>query len=871
VLVQDPYGNTVTGDSSSVTIASGTTAFTGDSTLTASASSGVVTFGNLKPTTVGSANTLTASDGSLTGATSSEFVVLAGLPDHFAISTISSPQTAGAAITGITLTAQNANNSTMTTFVGTVTYGGSAGITGTSGSFVNGVLSGVSVTPIVAGSGKTFTVTVGAVTSTSTFDVNPGALDHLMISTIPSQTAGTAITGITLTALDAHNNTLSSGPNAFTGTVAFSGTAGITGTSASFTAGVLSGVSVTPSVAGSGKTFIVTDAVSGKTGSSTFDVSPGELDHFAIVGIASPETAGTAITNITLTAQDANHNTVQSFTGTVTYSGTALITGTSAAFVSGVLANVSVTPTLAGSGLNFIVTDSISGKTGTSTFDINPGALDHFTISSIASPQTAGTAITGITLTARDANANTLSTGPNTFSGTVAYSGTAGITGTSAGFTAGVLSGDSVTPTVAGSAKTFIVTSSAKLGTSTFDVSPAAVSAASSTVVASPGAVVANGTSISTITVTVRDAYNNGIAGNTVTLASNRGSADTISAASGTSSAAGVVTFTAKSTKLGSSVFSATDVTDSNLAITQTATVDWLVNLATATGVFVYNTVAGGNGTLATNAWSALGAYSSVSGNPWSDLTDGSTSNSWIQNWGVTDGGNSGFYMTLPAAVVMQGIRFSVADIPGRSPKTMTIEGSFATGTDLLVGANWTPLYSGTAGLDTTPAFSAGNKVSFANNAAYTSYRVLFPTTIGHREVQVSDVVAYGTESVVSNPYDTWKAGPFAHAFTDTDPTHDPLGDGMTNFQKFAFGLDPTSASSISPVSSLIGAEFTYTRYATSGLEYTVECSTDLSVWAPAITTELIGETNASGVQTVTVTVSDQPLNGKLFVRVKAQ
>ena len=120
-----------------------------------------------------------------------------------------------------------------------------------------------------------------------------------------------------------------------------------------------------------------------------------------------------------------------------------------------------------------------------------------------------------------------------------------------------------------------------------------------------------------------------------------------------------------------------------------------------------------------------------------------------------------------------------------------------------------------------------------------------------------------------SSPYDTWKAG-FAN-FTDTDPTHDPLGDGLTNFQKFAFGLDPTSASSINPVTPLIGNQFTYTRYAASGLAYTVESSTDLAEWAPAITTELIGDANASGVQTVTVTVSDSPVNGKLFVRVHAE
>jgi len=46
--------------------------------------------------------------------------------------------------------------------------------------------------------------------------------------------------------------------------------------------------------------------------------------------------------------------------------------------VSGVLANVSVTPTLSGSGLDFIVTDSISGKTGTHTSH-EPNSYRDFT------------------------------------------------------------------------------------------------------------------------------------------------------------------------------------------------------------------------------------------------------------------------------------------------------------------------------------------------------------------------------------------------------------------------------------------------------------------------------------------------------------
>jgi hypothetical protein len=97
---------------------------------------------------------------------------VAGALDHFAISTISSPQTVGTPISGVTLTAQDANNHTLGTFTGTVTFGGTAGISGISGSFTAGQLTAVSVTPMTAGSGKTFTVSASGKSGSATFDVN---------------------------------------------------------------------------------------------------------------------------------------------------------------------------------------------------------------------------------------------------------------------------------------------------------------------------------------------------------------------------------------------------------------------------------------------------------------------------------------------------------------------------------------------------------------------------------------------------------------------------------------------------------------------------------------------------------------------------
>ena len=103
------------------------------------------------------------------------------------------------------------------------------------------------------------------------------------------------------------------------------------------------------------------------------------------------------------------------------------------------------------------------------------------------------------------------------------------------------------------------------------------VDAGTSTVTVSPASIPADGATAATVTVTLKDADGNRVPGKTVTLASSRGTADVISAASGPSSAAGVVTFAVKSSTEGSAVFSATDATDGNRALAQTAAVTVLV------------------------------------------------------------------------------------------------------------------------------------------------------------------------------------------------------------------------------------------------------------------------------------------------------
>jgi len=207
------------------------------------------------------------------------------------------------------------------------------------------------------------------------------------------------------------------------------------------------------------------------------------------------------------------------------------------------------------------------------------GALHHFVFGTISSPQTAGTAFS-ITVTAKDKAGNTV-TG---FTGTVDLTETGGGAGgtvspaTTGSFTSGTITLNA-TLTKAGTLVTITATDHAgtKTGTSnTFTVNSGAVTAAQSTVSASPTSVPRDGTTNSTITVTLKDANGNVVSGKTVTLAQaltgGGTSHSTISAASGASDSNGVVTFTVHSLVAESVTYTATNTTDS-ITITQTAEV----------------------------------------------------------------------------------------------------------------------------------------------------------------------------------------------------------------------------------------------------------------------------------------------------------
>ena len=170
-------------------------------------------------------------------------------------------------------------------------------------------------------------------------------------------------------------------------------------------------------------------------------------------------------------------------------------------------------------------------------------------------------------------------------------------------------------------------------------------------------------------------------------------------------------------------------------------------------------------------------------------------------------------------------------------------------------------------------AASTAQSIDYLEDAYWNgSLTSLLHGSNGISALTFADVAIEATPS--SDPFTAWITGSgftFA-AGADKSATGDPDHDGMGNFDEFAFGLDPASGASANPIhSNLSGTQFSYTKRATSGLTYTVEYSTNLSAWNPATYTEAIGSADSNGVQIVTVTVTNPPAGGKLFVRVQAQ
>lgn len=146
---------------------------------------------------------------------------------------------------------------------------------------------------------------------------------------------------------------------------------------------------------------------------------------------------------------------------------------------------------------------------------------------------------------------------------------------------------------------------------------------------------------------------------------------------------------------------------------------------------------------------------------------------------------------------------------------------------------------------------------------------------VGTNTWTFSEVSGVLTVTSAAGDYTTWLSGFSFPAGADTSPTGDPDGDGVNNQAEYAFGLNPTSGASVSPITAPLSqatGTFKYTRRASSGLTYKILTSTTLGSWTQDTgAVQTAGPTDASGNQEVTVTLTGAPLSAsKLFIRVSA-
>lgn len=120
--------------------------------------------------------------------------------------------------------------------------------------------------------------------------------------------------------------------------------------------------------------------------------------------------------------------------------------------------------------------------------------------------------------------------------------------------------------------------------------------------------------------------------------------------------------------------------------------------------------------------------------------------------------------------------------------------------------------------------------------------------------------------------YEQWATANGVTGAADADDD----GDGMTNFQEYAFGLNPVNAGSVNPIAVPFNASegtFSYTRRAgAADVSYSIEYSTDLTTWTTDTGAVQQAGTPSGEVETVAVTLSSSLLtNTRLFIRVVAQ
>lgn len=436
----------------------------------------------------------------------------------------------GVEASAITLTLKDANNNAVSgqnvsftsslsgTTVGSVTDNGD----GTYTAQLTGVTAGTAAISANIG-GSAFAV--AAVNVTLTADSSNLSAASSTITAAPATIVanGTAASTVTLSLKDANNNAVSGQTVTFTSSLTNSSvgrvtdngdgtyTAQLTGITAG-TANVTANIGGNPFGAAAANVTLTADSSNLSTTNSSLAATPATI-------VADGTTAST----VTLSIKDANNNAVsgQAVTFTSSLGGSSIGSvrdngdGTYSAPLTGITAGTAtITATVNGTSFGVssatvtLTADSSNLSTATSTLAAAPATI-------VAN----GTAASTITLTLKDANDNLVSGQAVTFNsnlgggsfGAVQDHGDGTYSATFSGITAGAAS---ITANVGGTP--FGVSAA----TVTLTADSSNLSTSSSALAASPTSIVADGAAASTITLSLKDANNNAVSGQTVTFSS---------------------------------------------------------------------------------------------------------------------------------------------------------------------------------------------------------------------------------------------------------------------------------------------------------------------------------------------------------------
>ena len=358
VAVEDAYGNAITADTSSVTLAITSGTGTSGATLSCTtnplaASSGVAGFAGCKIDKAGTGYTLTATDGSLTAATSNSFTITVGSAAKLAFTQQPSGSTGGVAFgTQPTVAVEDAAGNVITTNSSSVTLAITGG-TGTSGATLSCTTNPLAASSGVAGfagckidkagTGYTLTATDGSLTAatSNSFTITVGSAAKLAFTQQPSGSTGGVAFGTqpTVAVEDAAGNVITT--NSSSVTLAITSGTGTSGATLSCTTNPLAASSGVAGFAGckidkagTGYTLTATDGSLTAATSNSFTITVGSAAKLAFTQQPSGSTGGVAFgTQPTVAVEDAAGNVITTNSSSVTLAITSG-TGTSGATLS---------------------------------------------------------------------------------------------------------------------------------------------------------------------------------------------------------------------------------------------------------------------------------------------------------------------------------------------------------------------------------------------------------------------------------------------------------------------------------------------------------------------------------------------------------